>query len=100
MKLSAAITLAVVLVTLLALPALAQFPGDTADAQLQQKNHEDTDPFYDGNGGINRHQTDGDHGPNGEDYGNFDDSNKPNDGIIEQIWVALNRVLIVLSALH
>ncbi|RKZ15411.1 hypothetical protein DRQ53_09140 [bacterium] len=100
MKLLVAITMIAVLISLVASPALAQVSGGTADAQLQQKNHENTDPNYDGNGGINRHQTVGEPGPNGEDYGNFDESNKPGGSIIEQVWMTVNLWLIALSALH
>ena len=99
MKLAVVLTLVVILISLVAMPALAQDSGDTTDAQLQKKNHEDTDPFFDGNGGINRHQTIGDPGPNGADYGNYDGPRK-DDGFIQQLWVAVNRWLIVLSALH
>ena len=92
-----ALFLIVALTGLVALPGVAQASEDAAAPQLQQKNHEETEPHFDGNGGINRHQTTGDHGPNGEEYGNYSDAD-PKIGTLELIWIAMTRWIVNLPA--
>lgn len=99
MRRSVAIMLVVVLIGIVALPAMAQVPEGTADSQLQLKNHEETDPFYDGNGGINRHQTVGDPGPNGDDYGNHSKT-VPDAGVFELAWIAVSSWIFSLAMLR
>ena len=91
-----ALLLIVALASLVTSAAVVQASEDEAAPQLQKKNHEETDPHFDGNGGINRHQTTGDHGPNGEEYGNYSGA-EPKPRAFELTWGAMIGWIVDLA---
>lgn len=112
MKRSMSLILGILLISLMASPALSQGSGDMnseqtqtqtqqmtklqtqTQLQLQKKNHNEMEPNHDGNGGINRNMSRGESGPHGDDYTHHVDS-EPVDALIPVLQAVLDRWLFL-----